>query len=226
MASRVCWNCDTKAHHTLMPGETFLREFPYTRFFGLFKCDECGYASMGSTPAMEVSSTAARTILDADRADLTWHPALAVGRHYADVPDEISRAADEAHRCYSIGAYRATLILARAVVEASAKAKGVTTGALFKKIETLHAQGIIREVIKDVAHDVRDAGNEMAHGDFVTQVSEEEAEEILFLMGKVLDDVFQTPAMTARRKAAKTARASSTAPGEENDEDFGGTVRV
>lgn len=213
MASRVCWNCETKAHHSLMPGEVSRRKDDNYRYFGLFKCDECGSASMGVTELTHGYNTdsGVRRVLDADRARLVWHPTVASEKNYEDVPGDIAQAASEAHRCYSIGAYRATLILARAVVEAAAKAKGVTTGSLYSKIEALHENGIIREVIKDAAHDVRDSGNEMAHGDFVTQVSEVEAEEILFLMGKVLDDVFQTPAMTARRRAAKLSRATDGA---------------
>jgi hypothetical protein len=39
--------------------------------------------------------------------------------------------------------------LARSVVEATAKDKGITQGLLIKKIEQVHSGGFIREYVKD-----------------------------------------------------------------------------
>ena len=52
------------------------------------------------------------------------------------------------------------MALARAVVEASAKEKGVTRGSLIAKIDELHEQGLLRGHIK-AAHEVRFGGNEV-----------------------------------------------------------------
>ncbi|GAA4871741.1 DUF4145 domain-containing protein [Saccharopolyspora cebuensis] len=142
---------------------------------------------------------------------LSWWPLVGVGKEYEDVPEHIAAAASEAQKCLSIGAYRAAVSLARAVVEATAKAQGIMTGTLEVKINTLHDRGLIRLDIRDAAHEVRHLGNEMAHGDFVSPVDEEEATETLGLMEEVLDEVFQSPARTARRKAARVARKNEKA---------------
>jgi hypothetical protein len=44
------------------------------------------------------------------------------------------------------------------------------------------------------AHQCRYLGNEKAHGDFVSNVSAEAAEEVVGLMDEILLEVFQSPA--------------------------------
>jgi hypothetical protein len=122
------------------------------------------------------------------------------------VPSHIGEAADEAYRCLSIKAYRAAALLARSVVEATAKEKGITKGNLVAKINELHKQQLIREYVKDAADEVRHLGNDMAHGDFVDTVEPEEADEALALMDEVLEEVFQSPARVMRARAARLAK--------------------
>ena len=55
-------------------------------------------------------------------------------------------------------------MLARAVIEATAKDQGIAKGTLHDKIEAMATNGLIRTMIKDAAHGVRELGNEMAHG--------------------------------------------------------------
>jgi hypothetical protein len=74
-------------------------------------------------------------------------------------------------------------MLSRSVVEATAKAKGVSVGNLIAKIDELAAQQLIRPIVQEAAHEIRHLGNDMAHGDFVDPVTREEAEETVGLMG-------------------------------------------
>jgi hypothetical protein len=120
--------------------------------------------------------------------------------------EHIAPAAGEAHECQSIGAHRAAVMLARAVIEATAKNKGITNGSLSNKIEKMYEQKLLSELVRDQAHEVRYLGNEMAHGDFVEPVSGEEADEILELMAEVLHTVFEMPAQLLRRKEARLAK--------------------
>lgn len=46
----------------------------------------------------------------------------------------------------------------------------------------------------------------MAHGDFVRDVSSEDAELVLTLMSEVLDDVYQSPARVKRAQDARAKR--------------------
>ncbi|MFE1729962.1 DUF4145 domain-containing protein [Streptomyces bacillaris] len=113
----------------------------------------------------------------------------------------------EAHQCLSIEANRAAVALARAVVEATAKECGIKTGSLEKKIDRLFEQHLIREHVRDAAHEVRFGGNEVAHGDLVAEPMDNfTATEILGLMDEILEEVFQSPARVKRRTAQRLAR--------------------
>ncbi|SNB59720.1 protein of unknown function [Streptomyces sp. PgraA7] len=99
------------------------------------------------------------------------------------------------------------MALARAVVEATAKDRGIKTGTLEKKIDKLFEQQLIREYVRDAAHEVRFGGNEVAHGDLVAEPMDNvTAAEILGLMDEILDEVFQSPARVRRRKAQRLER--------------------
>jgi hypothetical protein len=78
------------------------------------------------------------------------------------VPEPIARAAKEAHECARIGARMAAILMARSVVEATAKAKGVADGNLFGKIKALAEQSFIRKSTEDAAHEIRHFGNDIA----------------------------------------------------------------
>jgi hypothetical protein len=143
----------------------------------------------------------------------TW-PTHVGGKQFPDVPTEIASTADEAHRCFSIHAYRAAMSMARAVVEATAKEKGITTGNLEGKIDELSARGFIRNDTKDAAHAVRLVGNDAAHGDVVAIIVDEgDAKDVLDLMDDILHEVFQSPAKVARVKANRAARKAAAKDG-------------
>ncbi|MBO3663119.1 DUF4145 domain-containing protein [Microbacterium stercoris] len=120
-----------------------------------------------------------------------WEPVAPVGKAYEDVPAAISAPADEAYRCLSIDAYRAAVLMSRAVIEATAKKQGIKTGRLVDKIDALAERGHIRPLVAEAAHAIRLMGNDMAHGDFAsTAISRADAEDALVLMDEVLNDVF------------------------------------
>jgi hypothetical protein len=134
-------------------------------------------------------------------------PARVGGKEFPDVPEHIGAAADEAHRCLSIGANRAAVAMARAVVEASAKDHKVTSGNLRTKIDELAKAGVISESMKDAANEIRFAGNGAAHGDLVDEaVEREDAEEILSLMDAILTRVDQEPRQVERVRERRQAR--------------------
>jgi len=142
---------------------------------------------------------------------VTWLPIQGTQREFLDVPEEIAGAAVEAWTCFAAGSARGAVALARAVVEATAKAKGITTGTLNAKIDALAAATLIRPGVRDQAHTIRSLGNDVAHGDLGVALLREEAEEVLELMGEVLNEVFQSPARSARLTAAREARQNAAA---------------
>lgn len=178
-----------------------------------YACDNCGRMSVVT---WWTSYDPSETYRDGepqayDRA--RWSPLPAIGRDFPDVPERIAAAASEACLCHSVGAFRAACALARAVVEATAKEKDITSAGILGKIDELHARGIIREAVRESAHEIRHLGNEIAHGDFADAITAEEAAENLELMTDLLNEVYQAPARTARVKAARIAKRSSSGDG-------------
>ena len=183
-----------------------------------FACDYCKHlsiATLHNVPIQAAGNESEReAILNSKQFDkyLHWLPRVGLGKKFPDVEEHIAQAASEAYECYSIGARRASAILARAVIEATAKAKGITKGTIAHKIDELFTGGYIRAHIRDGAHEVRYLGNDMAHGDFVDVLSQDEAELALTLMTEVLEEVFQSPARVKRARDARTAKNSSNKP--------------
>jgi hypothetical protein len=133
----------------------------------------------------------------------------------ADVPPSVADAAAEAALCMQAGAPRGAIMLARAVIEATAKDKGVTDGSLSQKIDQLHERGYIRTYLRDGAHEVRYTGNDMAHGDFPATISDKDAEVLVQLMREVLMEVYQDPARRERLvRLARDARQARARPDE------------
>ncbi|RKT85614.1 protein of unknown function [Saccharopolyspora antimicrobica] len=177
-----------------------------------FQCDECRVLSIGTASLVRtLNPREAATQMREYGQYIEWLPTKAVGQHFADVPDHIAEAASEAHRCHSIGAHRAAVLMARSVLEATAKERGILKGNLIEKIDKLHEEQHIRPLVRDSAHEIRHLGNDMAHGDFVAPVAEEEAAEILELMGELLNEVYQAPAKLRAAQAARLARTGADA---------------
>ncbi|WP_224049612.1 DUF4145 domain-containing protein [Arthrobacter sp. NicSoilB4] len=132
------------------------------------------------------------------------------GKNFPDVPEHIASAADEAYRCRSINALRGAILLARGVVEATAKERGIDKGMLHAKIEALHAEGDIRGFTKEAAHELRYLGNDMAHGDFVNDVDADDADEVLDVMTEILSEVYQGPARVNRMKTKREGQGQTS----------------
>lgn len=177
------------------------------RFFGAYLCDNCNVMSIAtSVNAYAHMIPPDMNYLLESAQEINWLPVKALGKAFPDVPEQVAAAANEAHECLSIGANRAAVMLARSVIEATAKEKGIEKGLLYNKIEALEEAGHIRPHVKDGAHEVRHLGNDMAHGDFVEAVDIADADLVLALMDEVLSEVFQSPAKVQAAQAARLAR--------------------
>lgn len=170
-----------------------------------FRCDECRLISIGfHVGGQLLTKRDSEPFLDENTRH--WLPSRGASTEFPDVPEHVAEAATEATLCLSFGAYRAVGSLARAVVESTAKDKGILTGNLASKIDALEAAGHVRPHTRDQAHEIRHFGNDMAHGDFADPVGKEEAEEAIQLMTEVLDEVYQSPARLAKVKASRLAK--------------------
>jgi hypothetical protein len=206
MTTRVCPHCIAYSHFTEawsdnLPGsvEIPLRGRDVNRFLEV--CDNCGGLVCGTELVMTGETT-------------LW-PTVIHRKVYPDVPEAIAAAASEAHQAPGADAPRAAVAMARAVIEATAKEKGIVCRGIQSKIEALAANGHISEAMKETAHEIRFAGNEVAHGDLVDEpISVEDASEIVRLMDSILEYVYQGPAEVARIRAKREARKSRQEPAE------------
>jgi len=202
----LCGYCGRLTHATRV-WTNFVRPEGSTAYYvqGAAACDNCHRASIGARtldPSETPTSVEQRFEAFVDR--LTWYPRKAASPDFPDVPEHIARAAKEAHESHSINALMASILMARTVVEASAKEKGITSGTLVAKIDGMQQQDLIRKSTAEAAHEIRHFGNDMAHGDIADLPSADDAAEVLALMDEVLNEVFQGPARTERIKARRT----------------------
>lgn len=179
-----------------------------------FSCIHCKRISVGvsvdfSTPSSPGMGPMAESWWARRNDQIEWTPASVVGKVFPDVPDHIASAADEAYKCHSIGAYRAAIMLSRAVVEATAKDHGIKTGNLADKIDAMEAKRIVRDYTKDEAHELRHLGNDMAHGDMVEPTESIDSEAVLVVMSSILEEVYAGPARVAAMKARRTREKES-----------------
>lgn len=173
-----------------------------------FICDECDRLSVG---VMAIDEGTEHLIRDPLRFWQTndpfdWQPKYVEGQDFPDVPAHIAKAAGEAHRGESVGNHMSAILMARTVIEATAKDKGIEEGSLKKKIELMVERHLFRPHIKEVADEVRHFGNDMAHGDIGIPVTEEDAVEVLALMNEILNEVYQGPARLASVRARRLER--------------------
>lgn len=218
MASAHCAYCRRYVHLTpKWADQTTYREdhedgtFSTTALLqGVAVCDHCQRASLGYATDYHGASAYDTTNLErtADE-NITWVPKAGEAPPFDDVPPHIAEAASEAHACASIGARMASILMARTVVEATAKAKGITSGRLVSKIDELATQGLVRNSTKDAAHEIRHLGNDMAHGDIDDSPAQVDVDDVLALMDEVLNEVFQGPARTARVRARRDGTATA-----------------
>lgn len=188
-----------------IPVATFYGPPRYVVAMAPYQCDHCQYLTLAM---INTSDPDLDGLMGTNRlTGATWLPLKGHSKDFPDVPEPIGATASEAHRCLSVGAPRGAVALARAVIESTAKAQQITTGNLAAKIDELANRGHIREAVREATHEVRIDGNEVAHGDLVSDpVSAEDAEDVLQLMDEILAEVFQGPATVQRVRDRRNAR--------------------
>jgi hypothetical protein len=200
MATTVCGYCEKTTHLTVRTGGSVtVGSQRYSQ--GAFICDSCKRLSIAFVEIFHtdrVDAEQADDDISVLTADAEWFPRVGVSPLIVDVPDHIAHAAGEAYRCASIGASMSAILMARTVIEATAKAKGIASGNLLSKIDKLKDQNLIRPDIAAVAHVIRHFGNDMAHGDIGDRPDGADADDVLTLMKQVLDEVFTGPALLKR----------------------------
>jgi len=140
---------------------------------------------------------------------VVWSPPPLRRPEYPDVPDHIASAAREAWLCHGHDANIAACATARSVIEASAKAHGVTVFGIQPKIEALAERKLLWGDLVGSAHLVRQFGNDAAHGDVENPVTTEEARDVLDIMDELLHQLFTSPARSERLRGSRKERGKT-----------------
>lgn len=206
MTSRHCWNCRKEARQTPF-GEPVL-SFDERRYMHAYTCDGCGVISVGVASQDDVrrQGNYPEVFFSQDLPRVVWLPQVPLGRNFEDVPPFIADAASEAYKCQSVGAFRAAVLLARSVIEATCKDKDVTQGTLKQKIDCLEDSRLINPMLARLSHQVRLMGNEMAHGDLDATIDAEDCDDLLEFMSALLEEIYQRPISLARRQELNRQR--------------------
>lgn len=225
VAGTKCWDCGSTVHMTPIAGAFSVKWMVLrVRVQGCFKCDGCGALNIAVATGLLGSQDPLTWLTRKKQKEwLPQPPPVVQVPMFPDVPVEIASAAAEAYRCQKMAnGKRAAILLARSVIEATAKDKGITRGTLVQKIDKMHDQRLIRPVVRDEAHEVRYFGNDMAHGDFAGEPGAQETDLVLSLMSDVLAEVYHAPAVAARAKAKREARKLVAAAAAEGKQLFPG----
>ncbi|MEJ2868414.1 DUF4145 domain-containing protein [Actinomycetospora sp. OC33-EN08] len=224
MPSAVCGWCGVHSNMSVKMVEAGpFDEDEVGQLFGLYKCDHCtasslGYARVSMRDVRDLLGYGASVTfeialeIEDNTAGLMWLPHSGANLELNHTPEEIADAAKEARACLNAGYRRASVQLARSVVEATAKDKGITVHNIAPKINEMFNQRLIREHIRDGAHEVRHLGNDMAHGDFTEPVTDEDAQMVLTLMHEVLVEVYESPGRVREAQSRRAARSAGQQP--------------
>lgn len=117
-----------------------------------------------------------------------------------NIPDDIEHDRYEAWKCYNNSCFNASAIMARASMQRAVRILSAEGRTLYDQIENLMTKGVITRQLTNFAHEVRITGNDLAHPDEITKVSQSEIEESLDFLDNFLNTVFVLPAIAERRK--------------------------
>ena len=113
----------------------------------------------------------------------------------------------EAKLCFSVSAYKATVVLSRRALQSICIDKGATSKKrLFEQIEDLSINGVITKDLKEWATEVRYVGNEGAHPG--EEISLEDAEAILELTEQIANVIYVMPEIARELRQKRKGKAS------------------
>ena len=127
-------------------------------------------------------------------------------------PEFLKQDLEESYLCFSVGAYRATGVLARRALQLCCVEKGAPDKKLQDQIDWLLDEQIITKDLKEWAHEVRLTGNDAAHPPKKVKddkrVEKDDAEDILTLLENFVDVLYIAPALAEERRQKRTAPTS------------------
>lgn len=158
--------------------------------FDTYKCGSCSGYAMVLWSATEGSGGYSNTGLHAYKV-IPWSLHFNPSDNW---PVAIQRHWKQAHDNLKSNNYDAAVVMARSALQATMRDKGATGRDLYSEIEDLATKGIITNVIKDWAHEVRKLATPSAHPQpDDDEVSLEDAQDIVRFLDSLLENVYDIP---------------------------------
>ncbi len=192
MAALKCPYCWALANFTQQGAwQTVSTGTTHAGTYAAWTCDACGGAIVGERNSMG--------------APIDPLPKTVANPTFPDVDEPVAQDANEAHRCFSVGAWRATAAMTRRAIQTAAYSLEAPEKKLLDQIDWLADNSHIPTQMKDVAHQIRLGGNAGAHPDHdgIHDVGEAEAQALLEFLDDFLKYVFQIPANLKRLQSSQ-----------------------
>lgn len=116
---------------------------------------------------------------------INWWP-LPESELPSDVPEVIRGVFAEAAKCMYAGCPRASAVMARRALEAITVDKGEASGTLATRLAALASRNVLQPDLAEWAKEVRLVGNAGAHFDPVSDVSKDDATQLLRFVRELL----------------------------------------
>lgn len=218
MVNRICWQCGVTAHMSLPKIYRSVTSFsvydkptvwdfafpvderglPQGEYlYVIYVCDECGYPNLAQYRC--IPNPESNGVL-LSKSPIQWIPSRAEDHQFSGVPENVAAAANEAFRCFSIQAYRASVIMARSVLEGIANekisvpykinSKGEKYDKTLKeKIEDMVKEEAISKKLGEKASLIKDVGNSSTHNIF-EEITETDAAGTLGFLELTIQEVY------------------------------------
>lgn len=120
----------------------------------------------------------------------------------ADVPESIQGVYREAVQCLAVRCPRAAAVMARRCLEAITVDQGENAGTLKNRLERLATRNVLHPSLVEWSNELRLVGNVGAHFDPISDVSQDDARQLLNFLRELLKYLYELPAALARRRNA------------------------
>jgi len=111
------------------------------------------------------------------------------------VPKEVLSDYIEAIKSFNVGAYKASVAMARRALQQALEDKGATKRArLLEQIDELKSKGILDKATSSLAHGIRQFGNYGAHPqtDLLAQVTPDDTKLVINVLKKIIKQLYAT----------------------------------
>lgn len=185
-----CPHCGTRTILTLRTSwDAATRRSPgATIRFGAWSCASCGEPIVGDVMNDPVEGQIPSPGF--------YYPQKVPNPTYpANLPADVAHDGRDAHRCFAIGAWRASAAMARRAIQGACFDKGAPDRKLVDQIDWLEEKRLITPQMKDVAHKIRLGGNVGAHPDKdgLEDVAEDDARRLLEFLEDFVKYVYEIP---------------------------------